>query len=126
MLAPLPEAYSSQFGTLQIQNDFPSVVQSDFTIAPTATTTGIYALPLSIDTLAMIYNKDMFDSAGIATPPATWDDFEADISKLADGKFRRADHAGCSGFGRIGNQHCGSAGYFITPYAPEWDPNGEW
>ena len=35
-LAELPEAYSSQFGTLQLQNDFPSVVQSDFTASATA------------------------------------------------------------------------------------------
>jgi len=82
VLAQLPVAYSSQFGTLQLQSDFPSVVQSDFTATPSATTTGIYALPLSIDTLAMIYNKDLFDSAGIASPPATWDDFEADVQKL--------------------------------------------
>ena len=82
VLAELPEAYTAQFGTLQLENDFPSVVQSDFTTGATATTTGIYALPLSIDTLAMFYNKDLFDSAGIATPPATWDDFEADVQKL--------------------------------------------
>jgi multiple sugar transport system substrate-binding protein len=42
----------------------------------------IYALPLSIDTLAMVYNKDLFNSAGIITPPKTWDDFEADVAKL--------------------------------------------
>jgi multiple sugar transport system substrate-binding protein len=82
VLAQLPVAYSSQFGTLQLENDFPSVVQSDFTVSPTATSTGIYALPLSIDTLAMFYNKNLFDSAGIASPPATWDDFEADVQKL--------------------------------------------
>ena len=34
VLAELPEAYSSQFGTLQMQNDFPSVVQNDFMIRP--------------------------------------------------------------------------------------------
>ena len=77
VLAELPVAYSSQFGTLQMQNDFPSVVQNDFMTTPTPTTTGIYALPLSIDTLAMFYNKNLFDSAGIATPPATWDNFES-------------------------------------------------
>lgn len=82
VLAELPEAYASQFGTLQLENDFPSVVESDFAVGSTPTTTGIYALPLSIDTLAMIYNKDLFDSAGIAVPPATWDDFETDIPKL--------------------------------------------
>jgi multiple sugar transport system substrate-binding protein len=81
-LAELPEAYASQFGTLQMQNDFPSVVQSDFMSGATVTSTGIYALPLSIDTLAMFYNKDLFDSVGIASPPTTWDDFETDVQKL--------------------------------------------
>ena len=93
-LAELPEAYASQFGTLQMQSDFPSVVQSDFTMGATATTTGVYGLPLSIDTLAMFYNKDLFDSAGIVAPPATWDDFETDIQKLrvldAGGQITRA------------------------------------
>ena len=64
VLAQLPAAYASQFGPLQLQNDFPSVVQSDFMTTSTPTSTGIYALPLSIDTLAMFYNKDLFDSAG--------------------------------------------------------------
>jgi multiple sugar transport system substrate-binding protein len=82
VLAPLPAAYYAQFGPLQLENDFPSVVQSDFMVSSTATTSGIYGLPLSIDTLAMFYNKDLFDSAGIAGPPATWDAFEADVQKL--------------------------------------------
>jgi len=94
VLAELPEAYSSQFGMLQMQTDFPSVVQDDFMIDPTPTTTGIYALPLSIDTLAMFYNKEMLDSAGIAVPPATWDDFESDVQKLrivnSSGQITRA------------------------------------
>ena len=82
VLAELPVAYASQFGTLQMENDFPSVVQSDFMTTSTATSTGIYALPLSIDTLAMFYNKNLFDSAGIVAPPATWDAFETDVQKL--------------------------------------------
>ena len=84
VLAPLPAAYYAQFGPLQLQSDFPSVVQSDFTASstPTSTSADIYALPLSIDTLTMFYNKNLFDSAGIATPPATWEDFEVDIQKL--------------------------------------------
>ena len=38
-----------------------------------------HALPLSIDTLAMIYNKDLFNTAGIATVPATWEGLQADL-----------------------------------------------
>ena len=81
-LAPLPTAYYSVFGPLQLQNDFPSIVQSDFMASSTPTTTNIYALPLSIDTLAMFYNKNLLATAGIATPPATWDEFETDVQKL--------------------------------------------
>lgn len=42
----------------------------------------IYAIPLYIDTLALYYNKDFFNSAGIAFPPATWDEFLDDVELL--------------------------------------------
>jgi multiple sugar transport system substrate-binding protein len=35
----------------------------------------IYSMPLYVDTLALYYNKDMLNSAGFATPPDTWGDF---------------------------------------------------
>ncbi len=78
VLAPLPAAYAANFNMLTLQNDFPDVVAQDFS----AGTSSIYGLPLSIDTLAMVYNKDLFNSAGIAVPPKTWDGFDADIAKL--------------------------------------------
>jgi multiple sugar transport system substrate-binding protein len=57
----------------------------------------LYALPLSIDTLALVYNKDLFNSANIAYPPKTWDDFQTDILKLrtldAQGNLTRAGAA---------------------------------
>ena len=37
---------------------------------------------LYIDTLALYYNKDLFDQAGIALPPKTWSEFEAAADKL--------------------------------------------
>lgn len=36
---------------------------------------GIVAVPLSMDSLALFYNKDTFDAAGIAQPPTGWDEF---------------------------------------------------
>ena len=30
------------------------------------------------------YNKDQFDKAGITAPPATWDEFLADVAELKD------------------------------------------
>lgn len=43
----------------------------------------IYGLPLSLDNLALYYNKDLLDRAGIAEPPKNWDDFQKDVKKLA-------------------------------------------
>lgn len=42
----------------------------------------IYAMPLYCDTLALYYNKDMFNQAGIAYPPKTWDDVKDYTRKL--------------------------------------------
>ncbi len=42
----------------------------------------IFALPLSVDTLALYYNKDLLNAAGIAEAPKTWTDFQADVTKL--------------------------------------------
>lgn len=33
----------------------------------------IYAMPLYCDTLALFYNKNLFNQAGITSPPETWD-----------------------------------------------------
>lgn len=40
----------------------------------------IFALPFYIDTLGLFYNRDIFNSAGIALPPKTWEEF-VNISK---------------------------------------------
>lgn len=42
----------------------------------------IYAVPLSVDSLGLYYNKDLFNQAGIATPPRTWNEFIEDVRKL--------------------------------------------
>jgi ABC-type glycerol-3-phosphate transport system substrate-binding protein len=42
----------------------------------------IYAAPLSVDSLALYYNKDIFDAAGITSPPATWDELLLDAKLL--------------------------------------------
>ncbi len=41
----------------------------------------IYGLPLAIDSLALYYNKDLLDKSGVATPPATWDEFVDAVKK---------------------------------------------
>ncbi len=42
----------------------------------------IYAIPLYVDTLALYYNKDFFNTAGIPSPPTTWDEFLDDVELL--------------------------------------------
>ena len=39
----------------------------------------IWALPYSVDTLALFYNEDLLDAAGIAEPPTNWEDFQEHV-----------------------------------------------
>src|SRR6185312_9057339 len=99
VLAPVPA--TAAYTLVSLETDFPSVVEQDF-----ASNGQIYALPFSIDTLAMIYNKDIFDSAGIAIPPKTWDDLQNDVGRLrsvnAQGQLAQAAAA-------IGGSHASIA-----------------
>ncbi len=42
----------------------------------------VYALPLYLDTLALYYDRTKFDQAGLATPPATWEELIAAVPRL--------------------------------------------
>lgn len=42
----------------------------------------IWALPVSVDTLALYYNKDILSAAGIPRPPRTWDDIQRVVAQL--------------------------------------------
>lgn len=65
------------FNLQKLKTLFPQVVEQDFTSGGK-----IYALPYSIDTLALLYNRDFFDEAGIVDPPLTWEDFQAYVLVL--------------------------------------------
>jgi raffinose/stachyose/melibiose transport system substrate-binding protein len=41
-----------------------------------------YGIPWDMGMIGVWYNKALFTRAGIAAPPATWDDFLADVTKL--------------------------------------------
>ncbi len=60
-----------------LKTKFPEVVYDNQVIA-----NQIYGLPLSIDTLALYYNRDLLNNAGISAPPKTWDEFREQIIKL--------------------------------------------
>lgn len=42
----------------------------------------IYGIPLSIETLAMFYNRDITNGANIAMPPENWNDFVTNVKKI--------------------------------------------
>ena len=85
-ILPLNE---SQLPLVRFRELFPTVVEQNF--APDGI---IYALPLYIDTLALFYNKDIFDDKGIALPPKTWTEFQDIVSDLREldkiGKINKA------------------------------------
>lgn len=63
----------------------PSSVQSD--LIPAFKTSGtfkgkLYGFPDLSSARALFYNKTLFKQAGIASPPKTWDEFEADAKKV--------------------------------------------
>ena len=73
----LTAAPESQLGLAKFKELFPTVVEQDFVRGGKA-----YALPLYIDTLALVYNTGAFDQAAIASPPRTWNEFQQVIPYL--------------------------------------------
>ncbi len=69
----------AKFNLAQLNDLFPVVVSQDLVIA---SGNQLYALPLYIDTLALLYNKDLFDQNGIVYPPKTWVEFQNLVPKL--------------------------------------------
>ena len=57
---------------------FPQVAEYDFLSSDEQ----VYGMPLSIDTLALFYNRDVFDRYGVALAPKTWEEFLRAIPKL--------------------------------------------
>ena len=102
-LAPLPETTSMVYpvtqGTLQkqtvmtvktvktlslkdLKNNFVDLVSNDMVLDKDGQQK-IYGLPLFVDTLAMYYNQDLFNNAGISQPPQFWNkEFQQDVKKL--------------------------------------------
>ncbi len=75
-IVPAPEY---QVTEKEVRDHFVDVVAYDF-IDPSDQK--IYGLPLSVDSLALYYNRDIFNAAGITTPPKTWQELLAMTPKL--------------------------------------------
>lgn len=73
-LYPAPEI---KLSLINFRNLFAQVVETDF-----VDQNKIYALPLAIDTLAMFYNRGIFNQAGIITPPVIWEEFQEIVRQL--------------------------------------------
>ena len=80
---PMPDSIpdynkpDEQFTFKKFQEIFTDVAVNDLTVDQT-----VFGVPLYIDTLALYYNKDLFNTAGITTPPKTWEEFVKDIPLL--------------------------------------------
>lgn len=72
-IVPAP---SSVLSLETVRNTFPKIVEQDF--APQGK---IYGLPISIDTLALIYNRSLIDQAAVSVPK-TWEDFQSVVPLL--------------------------------------------
>lgn len=44
----------------------------------------LYSLPYLVHNLVLYYRTDLFEKAGISSPPTTWDEYAADAKKLTD------------------------------------------
>ncbi len=60
-----------------LKNKYVSVVYGDV-----VKNNSIYGLPLSVDTIALYYNRDLLDNARISEPAVTWSQFKEDVKKM--------------------------------------------
>ena len=85
-IAPFPDSaqYLSKF-----KNNFIDVVSEDF-----IKENQIYAMPLYSDTLALFYNKDIFNQQAITKAPETWEELAQYAEKMTsidqNGNFSRS------------------------------------
>lgn len=85
----IPELRTTRSISLKdIKNKFVDVVYDDVVIGvydekSKEIKTEVFGLPLSVDTLAMYYNKDLLNNAGIAEPPRFWNtEFQQMVKRL--------------------------------------------
>ena len=85
-LLPAP---ASSFSLREYQESFVEVAAADL-----LSDNQIYAVPLAVDVLSLYYNQDILASAGIARPPATWEELVSLTAKLTRqdnfGDFQRS------------------------------------
>lgn len=73
-IVPVPEDIMTEH---DFRTNFVDVVADDALIEGS-----IYGVPLSVDSLALYYNKDILNAAGITRPPQTWEEFDKVVRTL--------------------------------------------
>lgn len=85
----LKEAPSKTLTIREYKDTFVDAAYNDFVLEGK-----VYAVPLSVDSLALYYNKDILGSFGIATPAKTWDELSEHARKItrsnSSGFFNRS------------------------------------
>lgn len=80
-LTPMPDSSGPEeapsLTSTDFQNQFVDVAYKDLVFE-----NKIYAIPLYVDTLAIFYNKDTFNTAQITRPPKDWEEFNKDVELL--------------------------------------------
>ncbi len=90
LMQPMPDDIMS---LREYQERFVDVVIDDFV----DTDDTIWGFPLYTDTLALFYNRDAFNDAGIAQPPRTWDAFQDNVKQLTRiDEFGRINQSGAT------------------------------
>lgn len=74
-IAPSPEIVMTE---KDFRETFVDVAATDFI----GEDQKIYGMPLSVDSLALYYNKDLFNAAGITQPPKTWEELLSVVTRL--------------------------------------------
>lgn len=67
----------------KVPDDVAADIQKNYVSTKGVTINGqIVGIPTEIDDYALLYNKNLFQAAGIANPPKTWSELVADAAKL--------------------------------------------
>lgn len=74
------EAYAKEYNLVNYDN-LPDLFYAK-TLMDAVYEDRLYGLPLSSDSLALFYNKDLLEKAGIIAPPKSWTEFKDDVKKL--------------------------------------------
>lgn len=81
LIQPLPLPQTEEEKPLMTVNDFKTqfvdVAANDLIDGDR-----IYAMPLYVDNLGLYYNRDIFNGAGISSPPKTYEDFNSVVGQL--------------------------------------------